>query len=88
MPDPELEVLGYFTADGGTEATDRLLAAAHRPTAIFAESDEMAFGALRAIRRFGLKVPEDVAVIGFDDHADGRADGPVHGAPAPGGSGP
>ena len=57
VPDPELEVLGYFTADGGTEATERLLAAARRPTAIFAESDEMAFGALRAIRRFGLKVP-------------------------------
>jgi DNA-binding LacI/PurR family transcriptional regulator len=66
--DPGLEVLGYFTADGGTEATDRLLAASQRPTAIFAESDEMAFGALRAIRRSGLRVPEDVAVIGFDDH--------------------
>jgi LacI family repressor for deo operon, udp, cdd, tsx, nupC, and nupG len=66
--DPALEVLGYFTADGGTEATDRLLLASQRPTAIFAESDEMAFGALRAIRRSGLRVPEDVALIGFDDH--------------------
>ncbi len=38
-PDPELEVLGYFTADGGTEATDRLLAArTNGPRAIFAES--------------------------------------------------
>lgn len=66
--DPELEVLGYFTADGGTEATARLLGASQRPTAIFAESDEMAFGALRAIRCARLRVPEDVAVIGFDDH--------------------
>jgi LacI family transcriptional regulator, repressor for deo operon, udp, cdd, tsx, nupC, and nupG len=46
-----------------------MLALPERPTAVFAESDEMAFGALRAIRRAGLRVPEDVAVIGFDDHA-------------------
>lgn len=68
-PDPELEVLGYFTVDGGTDATTRMLELPERPTAIFAESDEMAYGALRAIRRAGLRVPEDVAVIGFDDHA-------------------
>ena len=36
---------------------------------MFAESDEMAYGAIRAIRRSGLRVPEDIAVIGFDDHA-------------------
>ncbi|MEO6886772.1 MAG: LacI family DNA-binding transcriptional regulator [Jatrophihabitantaceae bacterium] len=67
-PDPALEVLGYFTVDGGAGATRQLLALDDRPTAIFAESDEMAFGALREIRRTGLRVPEDVAVIGFDDH--------------------
>ncbi len=38
------------------------------PTAIFAESDEMAYGAMRALRRLGKRVPEDVAIIGFDDH--------------------
>jgi DNA-binding LacI/PurR family transcriptional regulator len=68
-PDPGLEVLGYFTIDGGTEACERMLALPHRPTAIFAESDEMAYGAMRALRRHGLRVPEDVALIGFDDHA-------------------
>lgn len=66
--DPALEVLGYFTVDGGAGATRQLLALPNRPTAIFAESDEMALGALREIRRAGLRVPEDVAVIGFDDH--------------------
>ena len=66
--DPTLEALGYFTIEGGGEAADRLLRQADRPTALFAESDEMAYGALRAVRRAGLRVPEDVAIIGFDDH--------------------
>jgi DNA-binding LacI/PurR family transcriptional regulator len=66
-PDPALEVLGYFTVDGGGEAAGRLLSVPERPTALFAESDEMAYGALRTIRRAGLRVPDDVAVIGFDD---------------------
>ena len=43
-PDPALEVLGYFTIDGGMSACDQLLALASPPTAIFAESDEMAYG--------------------------------------------
>jgi LacI family repressor for deo operon, udp, cdd, tsx, nupC, and nupG len=68
-PDPELERLGYFTVDGATAAAADLLKHPERPTAVFAESDEMAFGALRAIRRAGLRVPDDVAVIGFDDQA-------------------
>jgi LacI family repressor for deo operon, udp, cdd, tsx, nupC, and nupG len=66
--DPLLEVLGYFTVDGGEAAMNTLLDLPDRPTAVFAESDEMAYGAIRAIRRAGLRVPEDIAVIGFDDH--------------------
>jgi DNA-binding LacI/PurR family transcriptional regulator len=69
-PDPDLEVLGYFTVDGGSDAAERLLSVPDRPTALFAESDEMAYGALRTIRRAGLRVPEDVAVIGFDDQVN------------------
>ena len=66
-PDPAFEQCGYFTVEGGADATCRLLALPDRPTALFAESDEMAYGALREIRRAGLRVPQDVAVMGFDD---------------------
>ena len=38
------------------------------PTAIFAESDELAFGALRTLRLAGLDVPRRMSVVGFDDH--------------------
>jgi LacI family transcriptional regulator, repressor for deo operon, udp, cdd, tsx, nupC, and nupG len=65
--DPALEHLGYFTVEGGRAAARRLLALPERPTAFFAESDEMAYGALREIRAAGRRVPEDIAVIGFDD---------------------
>jgi LacI family repressor for deo operon, udp, cdd, tsx, nupC, and nupG len=66
--DPKLEELGYFTIEGGESATEALLRRASWPTALFAESDEMAYGAIRAIRRAGLRIPQDMAIIGFDDH--------------------
>ncbi len=53
---------------GGTRAMERLLGEPVLPTAVLAESDEMALGALRTLRRAGLRVPEDVSVIGVDDH--------------------
>ncbi|MDQ2797852.1 MAG: substrate-binding domain-containing protein, partial [Actinomycetota bacterium] len=68
LADPALEQLGFFTVEGGGEAARRLLALPVPPTAIFAESDEMAYGAIREIRRCGLRVPEDISVVGFDDH--------------------
>ena len=64
----ELEVDGEFTIAGGLRAARTLLARPERPTAIFAASDEMAIGALRAARDLGLRVPEDLSVIGIDDH--------------------
>jgi DNA-binding LacI/PurR family transcriptional regulator len=67
--DGALEVLGYFTPAGGEAAMRTLLDLDVPPTGVFAESDEMAYGAIRAARRRGLRVPEDIAVIGFDDHA-------------------
>ncbi len=66
--DPALEADGEYTVAGGERAMTRLLAAARPPTAVFAQSDEMAMGALRALRRHRLKVPDDVSVVGFDDH--------------------
>ncbi len=65
---PGLEVTGGFTVDGGEAAMSVLLARAERPTAVFAISDEMAFGALRALRRHGLVAGRDISVIGFDGH--------------------
>ena len=66
--DPAWEVIGDFTVRGGLAATRLLLAADPRPTAVFAASDEMAVGAVHAVREAGLRVPEDVSVIGIDDH--------------------
>lgn len=58
---------GDFSIRGGREAAERLLARGVAMTALFAFSDEMAMGALQALRRAGLRVPEDVALAGFDD---------------------
>ena len=67
--DPILEVAGDFTVEGGADAMAQLLAQRHPPTAVFAESDEMAFGAMRTLRNAGLKAPQDISLIGFDGHA-------------------
>ncbi|WBC17636.1 LacI family DNA-binding transcriptional regulator [Micromonospora sp. WMMA1998] len=67
-PDPSLDVESRFTIDGGTRATAELLARGEPPTAIFAACDEMAMGAMSALRDAGLRVPQDVSVIGIDDH--------------------
>ncbi len=66
-PRPELNVPGNFSYAGGAEAMTRLLAVPQPPTAIFAFSDAMAIGALKKIRDMGLRVPEDISVMGFDD---------------------
>ena len=65
---PSREVHGDFTMHGGSRAMDDLLARPNRPTAIFCESDEMAIGAMQAVRRHGLKVPDDISIVGFDGH--------------------
>lgn len=66
--DPELYVDGSFTIQGGYEAADALLRRDQPPTAIFALSDEMAFGAIHAARDLGLSIPDDVSIVGVDDH--------------------
>ena len=60
--------MGEFTVEGGHDAGVELLSRPDRPTAIFALSDEMAFGAVIAARDLGLSIPDDVSLIGVDDH--------------------
>jgi LacI family transcriptional regulator len=67
MPDPALEVASDFQVEGGIEAAGRLLDAAERPTAIFAFNDNLAIGAMHAARARGLRLPEDLSIVGFDD---------------------
>lgn len=57
-----------FTPDDGALAAQRLMALPEPPTAVLCFSDEVAFGAMEGIRRAGLRVPEDVSVVGIDDH--------------------
>jgi LacI family transcriptional regulator, repressor for deo operon, udp, cdd, tsx, nupC, and nupG len=66
--DPNLEVTADFTVRGAQRAVATLLDRPDRPSAIFAESDEMAFGVMAAARARGLRVPEDLSVVGIDDH--------------------
>jgi len=58
---------GNFDPETGYEAMKSILAEPVHPTAIFAMNDMMAFGAITAIREHGLRVPEDIAIVGFDD---------------------
>ncbi|HEX9038583.1 MAG TPA: LacI family DNA-binding transcriptional regulator [Ktedonobacterales bacterium] len=65
--DPSLVVQGDFLVSGGETCAHELFALSERPTAIFAASDDMASGVLRAAESAGLRVPHDVALVGFDD---------------------
>jgi DNA-binding LacI/PurR family transcriptional regulator len=65
--DPDLVRYGNFTVDAGYDHGMELLARADRPTAIFAGSDMQAMGVLRAARRLGLNVPQELSVIGYDN---------------------
>jgi LacI family transcriptional regulator len=61
------EVAGNFTEDSGFEAAKAILAMKPRPTAVFAANDSMAIGALSGFRDAGVRVPDDMALVGFDD---------------------
>ncbi len=64
----EFEIIqGNFEEESGAAAIAHMLSRGHRFDAIFAANDNMAIGALLALRHAGLRVPEDVAVVGFDD---------------------
>jgi LacI family transcriptional regulator len=65
--DPALMVPGDFSIEAGEAATRKLLDLPERPTAIFTGNDGQAMGAYRAARSAGLRIPEDLSIIGFDD---------------------
>jgi LacI family transcriptional regulator len=67
--DPDLIVPGDFDLQAGAEAARQLMHRSVRPTAIVAANDLAAFGAISALSAMGLRVPEDVSVLGFDDIA-------------------
>ena len=65
--DPELIIVGGYTVHGGRDIANRLLDMPEPPTALFCFNDRMAVGASDAIRSRGLRVPEDMSVVGYDD---------------------
>ena len=68
-PDPDLVPEGDFLPPAGRTCASKLFALPpeKRPTAIFASTDQMAYGVLVAADEYGLRVPQDVALVGFDD---------------------
>jgi len=62
----EMIVEGAFTYESGVEAARKLLSRERRPTAIFAANDEMAFGVMHVAHEMGLKIPDDLSLVGFD----------------------
>lgn len=65
--DDDLVVIGDYSYDSGLEAMASLLKLKERPTAIFASTDEMALGLIHGAQDAGVKVPEDIEIIGFDN---------------------
>jgi LacI family transcriptional regulator len=70
-PDPELSLAGDFMPPSGRACASTLFALPpeKRPTAIFAATDQMAYGVISAAEECGLSIPRDVALVGFDDDA-------------------
>lgn len=67
-PRPDLTVRVPWGGEDGARAMATLLSLPEPPTAVYAHSDEVAFGAMRTIRRAGLSIPDDISIIGIDDH--------------------
>ncbi|MGY5882305.1 LacI family DNA-binding transcriptional regulator [Modestobacter lacusdianchii] len=74
--DPDLVLVGDFDHESGFRLGAQLLDHPEPPTAIVAANDQMALGAYEAVRQRGLRVPEDVSVVGFDDLPGARWSSP------------
>jgi len=66
-PSSDLEIPGTFLRDGGYTAMGHLLTQPQWPSAVFAANDLTALGAMRACLDAGVRVPDDIAIVGFDD---------------------
>ncbi|MFE6197354.1 LacI family DNA-binding transcriptional regulator [Streptomyces sp. NPDC057838] len=75
-PDSSLVAPGDFRPESGFAACNLLLDLPEPPTAVFAAGDRMALGAFEALRRRGLRVPQDMSVVGFDDLPEVRWSSP------------
>lgn len=60
-------IRGDFSLESGRSAAERILAMSERPTAVFCSADMVAFGLISGLNAGGLRVPEDISVVGFDD---------------------
>ena len=67
LPTPAVTTVPW-SVDGGSRGMETLLSQADLPTAVFCHSDEIALGALRTLRRAGMAVPQQISIIGIDDH--------------------
>lgn len=67
-PPPDFVQSGGFMESGGYQSMMRLLALPDPPTAVFVANNMMTIGALRAVKDIGVRIPDDLSVIGFDDH--------------------
>jgi LacI family transcriptional regulator len=65
--DPDLVISSTFGIQSGAEAVEKLMALSHRPTAIFAINDNTAIGALSALSKMGISVPDKVSLVGYND---------------------
>lgn len=70
--DPRFKLISDFTIDGGVKAANQLLKLGELPRALFVLNDLMAIGIVLTLQDAGLRVPEDVAVMGFDDIPEAR----------------
>ena len=67
-PHPSWIRRGDFSFESGKAAAEILLAGSHRPTAIFASNDEMAFGVMAVAHERGISIPDELSLVGFDDN--------------------